>query len=109
MDECIAHAASAFDPEAWKLALLDGHVAGMVLPQLYFDAPEQGSIFNIGLVPEYRGRGLGRLLHARGLHDLKHLGATRYVGSTDILNVPMRRIFAANGCTEKGVRRIYNK
>ena len=107
LDECVAHAGTAFNPATWKLALLDGKIAGLVLPQLFHDAPEEGSIFNIGLLPAYRGRGLGRLLHARGLDDLKRLGATRYVGSTDIVNVPMRRIFAANGCREKGVRRIY--
>ncbi|MBN1879876.1 GNAT family N-acetyltransferase [bacterium] len=107
LDECIAHAASAFNPETWKLALLDGRLAGFVLPQLFHDDPEEGSIFNIGLLPEFRGKGLGRPLHARGLEDLKHMGATRYVGSTDILNVPMRRIFVTNGCHEKGIRRIY--
>ena len=59
-----------------------------------------GSLAFVGPVPEARGRGWGRALHAAALARLARTGAAEYVDFTDEQNVPMRRVFAANGCRE---------
>lgn len=97
-------AGTAFQPAAWLLAFHQGAVAGLLLPQLFPDEPEEGTLYWIGLLPAWRGRGLGRTLHAHGLRELARQGALRYLGSTALENEAMRRVFAANGCGETGVR-----
>ncbi len=59
---------------------------------------------SIGIVPGYRQRGLGKVLHAKGLEILSKQGATEYVGSTDLENPAMIRIFESNGCENIGTR-----
>jgi len=97
--DLVRSAGTAWDPEGW-LAAFDGDGAvGAVLPQPYPDDP-RGSIFYVGVVPERRARGHGTVLHAHGLWRLSARGAASYVGSTDVRNEPMRRVFARNGCRE---------
>ncbi len=98
------HAGPGLDARAWLLASLDGRPAGLVFPQRIGD---RGFLLYLGLVPASRGRGLGKVLHAQGLAALAAAGAREYIGSTDALNIPMRRIFAANGCAPIGIRRYY--
>jgi len=92
-------AGEAFDPTWWLVAYLDGTPVGVTLPQRYFDVPNQGTQLYVGLLPEARGMGLGRELHAAGLAVLARHGVERYVGTTDVRNAPMARTFSANGCT----------
>lgn len=103
----IEHAGKAFNPKMWKLAYDHAELAGLVLPQVYPDDPNEGSVFHIGIVPSLRGHGYGRILHAKGLAELRSAGAKTYIGSTDIYNQPMIHIFEANGCHKKGIRQLY--
>jgi ribosomal protein S18 acetylase RimI-like enzyme len=97
--DLISFAGTNFQPQNWFIALMDQDVAGMVLPQSYGDdSPGDGSLFFIGVVPKFRRQGLGRSLHAKGLAVLSSMGLKRYIGSTDVLNSPMLRVFKANGC-----------
>jgi len=100
LGDLIAYAGDAFDPSAWWIVREGEEDVGAVLPQTEADEPEAGSIFYVGIVPEKRGRGFGRLLHALALDALAARGAKRYVGSTELRNAPMRRVFARNGCRE---------
>lgn len=52
----------------------------------------------IGVSPEYRNKGWGRRLH-RHLMWLAKNRTRVYVGSTDVRNRPMLRLFERNGCT----------
>jgi ribosomal protein S18 acetylase RimI-like enzyme len=92
-------AGERFDASGW-FALLDDaeQVAGVVLPQRW--AEPRGTLFYVAVAPPFRGRGLGRALHALGLRLLGERGAERYVGSTDTRNEAMVHIFSRNGCTE---------
>ncbi len=92
----------AYDPKYWMVAYDDDVPAGLVFAQRYFDVPNKGSLFIVGLVPEYRGQGFGRVLHAKGLELLAEMGVENYVGSTDLANAPMLRVFEANGCELRG-------
>lgn len=59
---------------------------------------------SIGVFPDHRSRGLGKILHARGLEILRAQGALDYIGSTDVLNASMLRVFETNGCSKIGIR-----
>jgi RimJ/RimL family protein N-acetyltransferase len=97
-DWLIGYAGSAFDANNWLLAFQAERLAGMVLPQCFHDRPEEGTLFHIALVPEFRRLGYGKVLHAKGLEELARLGAVRYVGSTHVDNSAMIRVFQQNGC-----------
>lgn len=97
-------AGQLFDPQGWLVAFLGKQPIGIVLPQRFSDSPEEGTLMSVGIVNEYRGRGFGRVLHAKGLEVLRHQGATDYIGSTDVQNLPMIRIFGLNGCEKIGTR-----
>ena len=79
--------------------LLDGEqpvAAGVVNYGETLDAPADMTL--IGVLPEHRNRGWGGRLH-RHLMGLARGRAATYVGSTDVRNRPMLRLFERNGCT----------
>lgn len=94
-------AGAAFDAENWVVVDDAQGEIGVVLPQIYAQDPTAGTLFYLAVVPERRGSGLGRRLHAFGLRRLRQLGAVHYYGSTDSRNAPMLAIFTANGCTAR--------
>jgi hypothetical protein len=69
---------------------------------------DTGTLLYIGLAPEHRGRGLGRLLHAQALASLKAAGASSYEDATAASNLPMRRVFERNGCGPQEEFRLYS-
>jgi ribosomal protein S18 acetylase RimI-like enzyme len=97
-------AGKLFDPQSWFIAYLNTKPVGVLLPQRFEDIPEEGTLMGLGVVREHRGRGFGRILHAKGLEILSQQGAIDYIGSTDIENQSMICIFVANGCREIGIR-----
>ena len=79
--------------------LLDGEqpvAAGVVNYGETLDAPADMTL--IGVLPGYRDKGWGGRLH-RHLMWLARGRTTTYVGSTDVRNGPMLRLFERNGCT----------
>lgn len=107
-DQLKAHAGRAFDPKSWlRVSLLDSsatepatHPIGLILPQVYPDKPSEGTLFYLGVFPALRQQKYGRALHQLGLQCLAQAGVTRYVGSTDLRNGAMQRIFMHNGCEQ---------
>lgn len=56
-----------YDPSLWFLAMVDGKIAGLVLCEtLNTTAPDEGYIAILGVLPDYRGRGIAKylLVHA---------------------------------------------
>lgn len=96
--EMVDYAGSRFDPTWWTIANLGGETVGVVLPQAYAGQDDEGTLFYVGVMPSFRGRGYGKILHAAGLEFLSRHGVTKYIGSTDERNVPMIAVFKANGC-----------
>lgn len=92
------------DPTLWRIALMDGEPVGVVLPTVWKGKRKEGTLSYVGVVPAHRGQGLGRALHAAGLHLLAEAGAQRYAGSTDVRNAPMAHVFEQNGCAVTSVQ-----
>ena len=99
-DQLVAEAGRGFNLSNWAALTLDGQTVGAILPQPDLVSPTTGALALMGLLPDARGRGLGRSVHALGLHALARLGVETYVDHTESDNHPMRAIFARNGCTE---------
>jgi RimJ/RimL family protein N-acetyltransferase len=106
LETYISLAGQAYESRRWRIAELDGVPVGVILPQPYPDMPTLGTLFHIGVLPEFRGRGLGRILHAKGLELLSGEVDT-YVGSTHVLNAPMIRVFERNGCEFTTTQHMY--
>ncbi len=90
--------ALCIQPDKWLVAFISGNPIGYVFPQQFWDKPEEGSIFDIAVLPNFQGKGYGKILHAKGLEMLAEMGVENYVGSTEVENLPMIAIFLANGC-----------
>ena len=103
----VNYAGNAFDPERWMVAYAGNEEIGVILPQSYYDQPQQGTLFYIGVMPRHRRRGYGPILHATGLAMLAHQGVQEYVGTTDVRNHAMIRVFKRNGCRQKLVQLLY--
>ncbi|MBD7907713.1 GNAT family N-acetyltransferase [Sporosarcina gallistercoris] len=82
---------------------------GISIPHIEPGTKEEGRLFYFGILPKWRGKGVGTVCHQHSLEALKGFGATYYVGSTDAANAGMIRIFENNGCVlrdRKGIYRI---
>jgi GNAT superfamily N-acetyltransferase len=105
--ELVSFAGSAFDATWWRAAYLDHDPIGVVLPQSFANKKHEGTLFYVAVIPEFRGRGFGRILHATGLAFLADHGVSRYIGSTDARNLPMIAVFRTNGCEQTGRQLFY--
>ena len=106
-NELLEYAGDKYDPSNWKAVKLGDKYMGVILPVLYADKEKWGTVFHIGLLPEERNKGYGRILHAKSLDMLKKQGVLKYIGSTNIYNKPMIRVFELNGCKEWFKRKFY--
>lgn len=85
----------------WECCLLAGEPVGFVLPVVFDgtrrDGRDEGTIFHVGVVPPYRGRGIGRMLLRRATEQLIEHGVWRIVADTAVENAPMIRLFESEG------------
>ncbi|QHS23724.1 GNAT family N-acetyltransferase [Virgibacillus sp. MSP4-1] len=75
----------------------DQDYLGMAIPHIEMGTKDEGRLFYFGVVPDKRSQGVGKELHKGALEILRTFGAAKYVGSTDIHNEAMIRIFQKNG------------
>jgi ribosomal protein S18 acetylase RimI-like enzyme len=88
------------DMSLWRVAYYAGEPAGVAL---VIDAGGGlGTLAYIGLLPELRGRGLGRALHAEALWLMRSSGLARYEDGTGVDNGAMRAILEDAGCQPIG-------
>lgn len=52
----------------------------------------------MGLIPSFRGKGLGKWVHRHGFQMMKSQGGNLYHGGTLTNNFPMRKLFESHGC-----------
>jgi ribosomal protein S18 acetylase RimI-like enzyme len=81
----------------WEMGIHNNEYVGITMPQLHDEEGEIGSNFYLGVVPEQRNKGFGRALQRRAIDTLRKRDANMIVGSTEIQNTPMIRIFESLG------------
>lgn len=92
------------DRDWWRLAYDgDGELVGFEIPSANAGGPVVGYL---GVVPEYRGRGLINDLLAEVTHQLAETGAEHIRADTDFGNVPMAKSFERQGYRKFAVRRV---
>lgn len=87
--------------------LKEGALAGISIPHIEMGTEDEGRLFYFGVAPEQRGQGIGAQIHRKSMELLKQLQATYYVGSTDVNNVNMIKVFEKNGCELRDKKGIY--
>lgn len=85
----------------WRLLCYRGEPAGFVLPvtidvMVQAGLPE-GTIFHMGVIPEFRGQGFGRLLLREAVRILMDNSVRRIFCDTDETNAPMIHLFETEG------------
>ena len=98
---------SVYTIDNWKVATLKNENVGIIMPHIFPEDLKLGTLLEIGLKPEHRGKGYGRVLHAHGLEILKQMGAKKYLGSTETTNHAMLRVFELNGCKKWFIRHFF--
>jgi len=81
----------------WELAYLGEKAVGLTMPQVHDEQGEYGSNFYLGVTLEARVKGIGLALQRRAVDTLVKRGARMILGSTDVKNIPMIRIFESLG------------
>lgn len=91
-------AAGVFQPKTWLLLLQNGQPAGVLLLNAvaYRLALE---VVYMGIIPTFRGQGLGRMLIARAVAEARHRNIETLMLAVDDANTPARRIYESVGFT----------
>lgn len=105
--ELVDYAGDKFNPDWWRIIYLNNIPVGVILPQVFAYGTDEGTLFYLGIIPEYRGKGFGRIIHSIGLDFLSKKNVLKYKGSTDVENKPMIKIFQMNGCIQTGTQIIF--
>ncbi|MBX3433314.1 MAG: GNAT family N-acetyltransferase [Pirellulales bacterium] len=94
------------DPEHWFRVTRAGVDAGVLLLAAH---PESGNweLVYMGVVPEFRGVGLGEQIVRHALSCAARGGAERVVLAVDAANAPALRMYGACGFREWERRRVY--
>ena len=91
----------SYRPGWWEVLVHGGAPAGFVLPVIYDgarrDDRDEATIYHMGIVPQQRGRGLGRLLLRRAMRTLLDHGVWRIYCDTPADNAAMIRLFESEG------------
>ena len=103
----IDYAGDKYNPANYQVVIHNGKEIGVIMPQVYPDNNKEGTIIHMGVVPEERNKGYGKIMHSKSLEILKNQGVEKYIGSTNANNKSMIRLFEINGCSEWFKRKFY--
>lgn len=94
------------DPRRWFLAFVENIPVGVLM---LTEIPEwQGwDVSYVGVVPEARGRGVGRELTCRALRDAQSAGAVQVTLAVDDRNYPARNLYERLGFEAFDERLVY--
>ncbi len=95
-----------FLPELWQVVMVEDAPAGALL---LGDMPDQWAceVVYVGLLPPFRGRGLGDMLIRRAVSLARDRGAGKLILSVDERNQPARRMYTRFGFDEVGRREAW--
>jgi mycothiol synthase len=99
-------AQGAHDPDHWWLAEQSGQPCGVLL---IADIPDFSAwdLSYVGVVPEARGRGIGRALVCKALVEAHAVGVRRMTLAVDVRNEPARRLYRDLGFHVTEQREVY--
>lgn len=108
MNDIIAshQATGHFDPALWEIVRVEGGNAGCLL----LSELTQAGLFEVvytGVVPAYRGRGVGKLLMRRALWHCGRRRARQLMVVVDERNRPARKLYAGFGLAQSAAREAY--
>jgi ribosomal protein S18 acetylase RimI-like enzyme len=90
-------------PDRWQVLAIRGKAAGFVLPVVYDncsrDGLDEATIYHLGVAPEQRGHGIGRLLLRRATRLLVSHGVWRIYCDTPSNDHPMIHLLESEGWT----------
>ncbi|MDQ3875130.1 MAG: GNAT family N-acetyltransferase [Actinomycetota bacterium] len=90
-------------PDRWHVLSVHEQMAGFVLPVIYGGCSRGGldeaTIYHMGVAPEHRGTGIGRLLLRHATRLLVRHGVWRIYCDTPASNKPMIHLFEREGWT----------
>ncbi|KXY34348.1 acetyltransferase [Bacillus cereus] len=99
----------------WKehclTASIDEEPIGIVIPHIERGTLEEGKLMYFAVAPNMRNKGYEAAFFTRAMFVLKEIGASYYIGETNVQNEWMKDVFEKNGCqqlssTERYVRRF---
>lgn len=95
-----------FRPELTTLAAVDDQFVGFYLSEVFEDNPKQAWLEIVGVLPEWRSKGLGSALTTHALHTYKKAGFESCWLGVDEENIThAKQIYLSLGfITEKGTR-----
>jgi ribosomal protein S18 acetylase RimI-like enzyme len=99
-------AQGVFRPERWWLALEEGRPVGVLMLTEVTDW-EGWDVEYLGVVPEARGRGVGRLLTVKAIGEARAGGASRLTLAVDRRNVPAWNLYRSLGFEESDQRDVF--
>jgi GNAT superfamily N-acetyltransferase len=82
-----------------QIGLLEGKPCAFIMAQV-IRSSGWSRITHMGVLPEFRGRGLGKWVQRRGFVMMRAQGGTLYHGGTTRTNVAMEAVFRGHGCRE---------
>ena len=108
LDEIIEghRAQGCYDPTRWWLALQAGEPVGVLL--MAEVSEWQGwDLSYVGVVPEARGRGIGREITCKALRDARAAGTTQLTLAVDTRNCPAWNLYLDLGFEAFDRREVY--
>jgi mycothiol synthase len=98
----------SFHPDRWWLAFEEGRPVGVAMVTEVPDR-EAWDLSYLGVVPEARGRGLGRELAIHVLHAAQASHASKLILAVDDRNYPALQLYRLLGFLSVGYREVYLK
>ncbi|MEV5111228.1 GNAT family N-acetyltransferase [Bacillus sp. LBA3-1-1.1] len=101
--------------ERWKehclTASIDEEPIGIVIPHIERGTLEEGKLMYFAVAPNMRNKGYEMAFFTGAMFVLKEIGASYYIGETNVQNEWMKDVFEKNECqqlssTERYVRRF---
>ena len=87
-----------FDPSGFLLLEIDGRIAASCWTKVHELHPDRfGEIYVVSVHPDFRGRGLGRVMVTQGLASLRKKGVVQGILFVDESNVSANRLYESLG------------
>jgi len=99
LTQWLADAELSHGPKSVQIGFSDGNPAAIVIAQVN-QRSGWSRITYMGLLPEFRQRGLGKWIHRHGFTMMKEQGGKEYHGGTVSTNTTMIRLFHRHNCIE---------